>query len=273
MERENKMNGAVRSALREIIAPLPAKIAVSTSGGIDSSSLVAAALDEGKDISVFSFTFEDFESTDFLAAKKLAIKYSLPFVDVLLPKCQHTIYATVESIIAECRVKKKTAVECIFPFVFLTDKMLQLDYDCLLSGNAADGHFGLSKKAMIHFKEPLSKFNQFRQDYFSNKDSAQVKTLKTYCLNKGINLCTPYFEPKIFSLFINKTWDQLNKPRQKEAIRADFPDLDDLAIKPHSNLQMGDSRIAERVGAAALQHLPGAKNPVAVYNRIYSGQL
>lgn len=267
------MNGSVRSVLREIIAPLPMKIAISTSGGIDSSSLVVSALDEGKNVSVFSFTFEDFESTDFLAAKKLAIKYNLPFIDVLLPKCQQTIYATIKLIISECRVKKKTAVECIFPFVFLADKMLQLEHNCLLSGNAADGHFGLSKKAMIHFKEPLSKFNQFRHDYFSNKDSAQVKTLKEYCLKKGINLCTPYFEPKIFSLFIDRTWDELNKPRQKEAIRIEFPDLDDLAIKPHSNLQMGDSRIAERVGAAALKHLSGAKNPVAVYNRIYNGQL
>ena len=267
------MNGTVRSTLREIIAPLPTKVAISTSGGIDSSSLVASALDEGKSITVFSFTFEDFESTDFSAAKKLAKKYNLPFVDVLLPTCQHNIYATIKSIISECRVKKKTAVECIFPFVFLTDKMLQLGHDCLLSGNAADGHFGLSKKAMIHFKEPLQKFNQFRQEYFSNKDSAQVKTLKTYCSKNGINLCTPYFEPKIFSLFIGRSWDELNKPRQKEAIRAEFPDLDDLAIKPHSNLQMGDSRIAERVGAASLMHLPNAKNPVAVYNRIYSGHL
>jgi asparagine synthetase B (glutamine-hydrolysing) len=273
MERENKMNGLVRPTLRKLIAPLPNQIAVSMSGGIDSSSVIVAALDEGKDVTVFSFTFEDFESTDFKAAKKIAGKYSLPFVEVLLPSCPGKIYETIQSIIRECRIKKKTAVECVFPFVFLIDKMRQFNLKCLLTGHAADGHFGVSKKAMMHFREPLSKFNEFRQEYFSNPNSSQVRTLKGYCLARGVNLCTPYFEPDIFALFINRPWDELNKPRQKEAVRVEFPDLDDLAIKPHSNLQMGDSRIAERVGAAALKHLPGAKNPVAVYNRIYSGHL
>lgn len=267
------MNGLVRPTLRKLIAPLPKQIAVSMSGGIDSSSVIVAALDEGKDVTVFSFTFEDFESTDFKAAKKIAAKYNLPFVEVLLPSCPDKIYETIRSIIRECRIKKKTAVECVFPFVFLINKIRQFGLKCLLTGHAADGHFGVSKKAMMHFREPLSKFNEFRQEYFSNPNSSQVRTLKSYCLARGINLCTPYFEPDIFALFINKPWDELNKPRQKEAVRVEFPDLDDLAIKPHSNLQMGDSQIAERVGAAALTHLPGAKNPVAVYNRIYSGQL
>lgn len=267
------MNGPVRSTLKKIIAPLPERIAVSMSGGIDSSSVIIAALDEGKDVTVFSFTFEDFESTDFKAAKKIARKYDLPFVDVLLPSCPDKIYKTIKSIIGNCKIKKKTAVECVFPFVFLIDKISQFDFKCLLTGHAADGHFGVSKKAMMHFREPLSKFDEFRQDYFSNPNSSQVRTLKNYCLARDINLCTPYFEPDIFALFINRPWNELNKPRQKEAIRIEFPDLDDLAIKPHSNLQMGDSRIAERVGAAALKHLPGAKNPVAVYNRIYNGQL
>ena len=58
MERENKMNGLVRPTLRKLIAPLPNQIAVSMSGGIDSSSVIVAALDEGKDVTVFSFTFE-----------------------------------------------------------------------------------------------------------------------------------------------------------------------------------------------------------------------
>jgi len=267
------MIGPVRPTLRRIIAPLPKQIAVSMSGGIDSSSVIVAALDEGKDVTVFSFTFEDFESTDFKAAKKIAQKYKLPFVEVLLPSCPGKIYETIQVIIRQCRIKKKTAVECVFPFVFLIDKICQFDFKCLLTGHAADGHFGVSKKAMMHFREPLSKFNEFRQEYFSNPNSSQVKTLKSYCLTKGINLSTPYFEPDIFALFINRPWNELNKPRQKEAIRIEFPDLDDLAIKPHSNLQMGDSRIAERVGAAALMHLPNAKNPVAVYNRIYSGHL
>ena len=87
-----------------------------------------------------------------------------------------------------------------------------------------------------------------------------------------IGLFNPYFHPWVFDLWIDKNWQELNKPRQKEAIKKYFPELDKFKIKPHTNLQLGDSKIAQRVGNAVIsKYKPNAKSPVGIYNRIAKG--
>ena len=49
----------IRSVLQETLKPLKSKIAIATSGGIDSASLVMAARDLDKKQTVVSFTFDD----------------------------------------------------------------------------------------------------------------------------------------------------------------------------------------------------------------------
>jgi asparagine synthetase B (glutamine-hydrolysing) len=262
----------IRIALQKIIKPLPKKISVATSGGIDSSAVVVSALDVGKEVEVISFTFEDWLSQDFKSAKKLAEQFGLKFIPVYLPIESNEIINTVNYLIKVVRCKKKTAIECIFPFYYLIQTMLRSECKTLVTGVAADGHFGLSKKAMIHYSRDDLKFRKFRQDYFSNLESAGTKRLIELCKINKIQLSNPYFDPSVFSLWINKNWQELNKPRQKEAIRKWFPELDCLKIKPHTNLQLGDSKIAERIGSAVIsKYKPNAKSPVGIYNRIAKG--
>jgi hypothetical protein len=195
----------IRTVLHEILKPITSKMAIATSGGIDSASLVMAAQDLGKKQIIVSFTFDDFESHDF-------------------------------------------------------------KIDTLVTGLAADGHFGLSKKAMIHYSKDDKKFKQLRQEYFSTYESAHIVRLQQLCNNNQILLQNPYFSPLVFDLWIDKNWQELNKPRQKEAIKKYFPELDKFKIKPHTNLQLGDSKIAQRVGSAVVsKYKPYAKSPVGIY--------
>jgi hypothetical protein len=59
----------LRDLFKEILSPLPNRIAVATSGGISSAALLASAVEAGKTPTVTSFTFEGHYSTDFLYAK------------------------------------------------------------------------------------------------------------------------------------------------------------------------------------------------------------
>ena len=262
----------IRTVLQEIIKPLPKQICVATSGGIDSSSVVMSALDVGKKVSIYSFSFWNKFSSDFRAAQKLSDEFDLRFVPVFLPTERDKIVETVKHLIKKVGCKKKTAIECLFPFYFLVKQMKLLQDETLVTGVAADGHFGLSKKAMIHYSKDDQKFKKFRQDYFSNLESAGTKRLIKLCQQNKIQLCNPYFEPSVFSLWIDKNWEELNKPRQKEAIRMHYPELDCLKIKPHTNLQLGDSKIAETVGNAVIsKYKPNSKSPIGIYNRIAKG--
>ena len=262
----------IRTVLQEIIKPLPNKICVATSGGIDSSSVVMSALDVGKEVQIISFTFADRLSHDYKSALKLATKFNVVFVPVYLPTKTDEIVKTVKHLIKKVGCKKKTAIECLFPFYYLVKVMKRYKFETLVTGVAADGHFGLSKKAMIHYSKDDQKFRKFRQDYFSNLESAGTKRLIKLCELNKIQLCNPYFDPSVFSLWIDKNWAELNKPRQKEVIRKHYPELDCLKIKPHTNLQLGDSMIAERVGNAVIsKYKPNSKSPIGIYNRIAKG--
>ena len=141
-----------------------------------------------------------------------------------------------------------------------------------MTGLCDDGHFGLSKKAMIHYKHTQEKFDQFRHDYFSDPDAAGRKGIHKICQDHDVDIINPYCDPNVFKLFIGKSWDELNKPKQKYAIRKYYPELDQFKLPNHTNLQLGDSKIAQRVGNAVIsKYKPNAKSPVGIYNRIAKG--
>ena len=97
----------IRSVLQQTLKPLKSKIAIATSGGIDSASLVMAARDLNKKQTVVSFTFDDFESYDFRSARRLATYYDLKFLPVILPSDQNEIVETVHYLIKDIKCKKK----------------------------------------------------------------------------------------------------------------------------------------------------------------------
>jgi asparagine synthetase B (glutamine-hydrolysing) len=260
---------SLREILSAKIAAIPEKpIAVATSGGIDSSALVLAALDAGKKVTVASFSFSH-ESSDFKAARALAKTFDLFFLPVLLQRNEAAIAHEVRHLIEAWGVRKKAAVECLWPFLAAIRTVKGAGLDSLVVGSAADGHFALSKKAMIHHRYPKEKFQAFRKAYFENPDAAQVATLGSIGAASGVRILAPYHSREVFDVYSDSSWDDLNKPRQKEAIRREFPELDALKIARHTNLQLGDSRIAEVVGAAAIAtYAPGAKSAVAAYNEV-----
>ncbi len=255
----------MRQQLIDILAPLPRGFFIATSGGIDSSALVVAAIAADKDPRVISFTFDDFESNDYRRARRLAEHFGCPFEGVRMPSDPSPILCSIRLLIRQYRLSKKARIECAFPFLYLT---LAIQGKTLVTGLCADGHFGLSKKAMIHFRHPQAKFDQFRNEYFANPDAGGRQGIQKICNTYDVELVNPYLHASVFALLHGQSWDDLNKPRQKEAIRAAFPELDPLQLPRHTNLQLGDSKIAERLGATAMAAVPGSNSAVGAYNQL-----
>lgn len=260
----------LRSVLVDVLSDLADRdVAVAVSGGVDSSSLVLSLLDAGARPTVVSFTLDDRSSSDYQAALRLAAGLRLPFVESRLSTARADIVDGVRRLVLEYGATRKTEVECLWPFLAVLETLRGLRLDVLVTGSAADGHFALSKRAMIHFRYPVETFQAFRRDYFAKPDPAQTKTLARIGLDYGVDVRAPYTDPRVFELFVGRTWDDLNRPRQKEAIRSEFPELEPFRIRNHTNLQLGDSGIADTVGAAAIATFaPGARSSVAAYNRI-----
>lgn len=263
--------GSVRQTLTNELKNINGSVAVATSGGIDSSVLIMSCLDLGYKPYVLSFKMDNrSDSYDFDAARKLAKRFALEFVPVLLPSSPEIILQKVIYEIKHFQIKKKTAIECVYPMMFVFDICEQLDIKNLICGHAADGHYALSKKAMIHYRSTQELYQQFRKAYFKNKNVAQSETLNQIAKERNIKLYLPYMEQAYFDLFNDLSWFEVNTPRQKELVRRDFPELDVLKLKNHLNLQLGDSYIAETIGSEVLKQIaPNAKSPITAYNMLW----
>ena len=115
----------------------------------------------------------------------------------------------------------------------------------LINGLGADGHFCISKKGMIHYKD---KIQEFRDGLFLNENYAQklinIKMAKYY--NKTTII--PYLEKQMIEEFKDTTWDSINKPRQKQATLNNYKDyFSRIKVRNHINLQLGDSKIEKNL--------------------------
>ena len=165
----------------------------------------------------------------------------------------------------------KTKTECLWPFLYVCRFLESEGIGTLVTGHAAGGHFGTSKKAMIHYKTPKSKFQTFRSLFFRKPDFSQRQTLTALGSKHGVGVELPFGDPKMFSLFEDASWDDLNKPKQKQALRQEYPELDELKIKNNINFQLGDSGIADRISLCVRsRYASDARSAVTAYNRMAS---
>lgn len=259
----------VRNLLKEHLKTIDGNFAIFASGGIDSCSILACAADLKLSPTVISFTLADRLSHDFRFARLMARHYKLEFLPIYLPINKEIILKDVSELIKKYKLNKKTKIECLWPMLLSLKVLNKKGIKNIVTGLGADGHFGLSKKVMIHYKEPKKKFQKYKAQYFNDPTSAGIAYLKNIASDFDIKVFNPYFHKDFMGVFNDLSWDELNKPRQKEIIRRDFPELIKFKVKNHTNLQLGDSGIADTVGNAVKTLVaPNAKSVVTAYNMI-----
>ena len=242
-----------------------ARVCVAT-GGIDSAALVMACLDVGIKPTIVSFTLDDRESSDFQQGRRLAEWAQLPFLPVYLSTAEADIERDVWTGITRFGLRTKASIECGYPLMELMRQLSKERQAIVMTGHSCDGHFCISKRGMIHSRHTKGSFQAFRSEYFSKKQW-EWRMLRNLARCHGMAYVGPYWERSFFDLFADSCWDDVNRPRQKEPIRAAFPELDVLRIGNHRNYQLGDSGIAEIVGETMRRkYAPHAKSPVSAYN-------
>tara|TARA_R110000868_G_scaffold84663_1_gene238585 strand:+ start:2671 stop:3474 length:804 start_codon:yes stop_codon:yes gene_type:complete len=204
------------------------------SGGVDSLSLGFACDALGIKVHAYTFQIGETRTEDSVSAERACLlmgwEYSLVKVPIVNLEKDFLILAN------EWGCKKKTQFECTFPFLHLIP---QIKEKYVLSGIAADGHYGLSKKAMIHYRYPKEKFDLFRNNYFSQENPAgQVQQLSLLEYHGHIQ-CAPYLDKRVFDYFIQFDWDELNKPYQKYKVLTAYREkFQKVGRRPHMNLQL-----------------------------------
>jgi hypothetical protein len=234
------LRATLRHGLNEFLKTRPGPVAVSLSGGIDSASLLRVLQDIGRQVVAYSFTLAGHLSSDFSRARQIARTFDCRFVPIFLPTDPEALSDDLDRLI-DLGCKKKTAIECLWPYLYLVPAV---EERALVVGHCADGHFGVSKKAMIHYRYDTALLDGYRHKLFDDPGYAQTDLLGKLCGRYGLPTTAPYRADPVRAFFEGRSWREVNTPRQKEAIRREFPELDALCIGQHQNLQKGDSGIA-----------------------------
>lgn len=269
----------LRAILQSWIPLDEPKIAVLLSGGIDSTSVLLAALDvrkrTGGEVIAISFHVRGIDSTDYRQAQANAKSLGVRFEPVVLPNDVDTIGRDVTWLIHERGYRRKADIECAWPVTYALRYAKLIGCTTVLGGAAADGHFALNRKAQIRGKaEPFDAtwVDAFRDAYFSRTDPAQTFSLAAYGEEIGVRYRAPYLDRRLRDFLRGRTWAQLNRPFQKMPTRLAFPETEALAgCGRHTNLQLGDSGIAttfEKLVDSETWNPGGYRSVVGVYNTI-----
>lgn len=242
-------------------------VAILLSKGIDSHALLFELLEQAKKVVVYSFTLKDRESSDFKGARDTAKRLNLPFVPVYLPVDIDILKQDVLYLIQEKRLKKKTEIECTWP---LNYALKEIKEKVVVAGLGADGHFVLSKKGCIHYKHSVETMNEFRAKLFANPNYAQQEIVREIATEYEKTIILPFLLPEMIEVFKNTSWDELNKPKQKQVILDMFPhQFNNMKIYPHTNFQLSDSGISEHFTKLMDTNWSRGKSVTSIYNAIH----
>ena len=157
------------------------------SGGVDSLSLGFAAHRLGKKITAYTFHLEGDKSYDANKAEEVSKEFGWECKTVVVPTTN--LKDDFLRLVRNYDCRKKTHFECTFPFLYVFPHIKE---SYLLSGIGADGYYGVSKKAVLHFKEPKEKFDQFRRNYFRPFNVTGFRQIEQLSNERDIKLVHPY---------------------------------------------------------------------------------
>lgn len=274
--------------LREIvenqIEPLPTPIGIGLSSGVDSNALFASAvkIHGSKNVHAFSFMMNGILSTDYRCAMYNAQKMGCKFTGIFLPRDISILERDVRHIIMNWKISNKAGVECLWPILYFA-KEAKGKVPAVMIGINIDHYFGLQKSSILkhRVRDSVKKFDAYREgiyreEFVTNEKMAQVNRMGRVFATEGIEISAPFRSKEIHDLFKGTSWDELNKPKEKYPMRLAWrPEFSELAIRKHSNYQLGNTGIADHF--TNLLNTPicpkGAKSVVAIYNAIKRGEV
>jgi asparagine synthetase B (glutamine-hydrolysing) len=211
------------------------EVAVLLSGGADSLSVALAAHRLGKKIHAYTFHLHDQMTYDFGKAMNTCNQMKWECTPVIVPV--DNLISDFHRLRTEFGCVKKTHFECCYPFMYIYPQITQKE---VLSGWAADGYFGVSKKANIHYKHTKVLFDTFRNEYFEADNRAGYIWHNRVAVANNKKFIAPYLDSTIKDYFYQFDWYEVNQPYQKHHVIEAFPEFQTIGKpKKHINLQLG----------------------------------
>lgn len=246
------------------------------SGGVDSATMLAAALACGYKPRIFTFRLSNYVSPDFKVAESMARTFDCEFHPVIIPMDIGSLIADVKRIITITGSSLKTHVQCSHPFLYLCEEANRIGAKKFVYCSSGSSLYGDGRKAMIAYHQQgeeayrAIRLHECTPDGWGSTDSI-IKLCGTF----GVEIYDPYLYPDLMQFMLSLTFSEMHKPRQKYIGLLAFSEFWKKGnwYRESSNFQI-NSRLRE-FHDALLQsphNTQGHKNVVGIYNRIKNEQ-
>lgn len=245
-------------------------VAVFLSGGMDSTCCLLSCIDLGLNITAYSFYLEGHISQDICASREITKKLGIKLNEVIVPYSSYKLQEDVFKIIKEYKTAKKTAVQCIHPFIYIMPTVKEKD---IISGLYADDLYGTSRKGNIIGRRSKKEFDEYRRKQLAQKDYSCVY-IKECARKYGKNLITPFVGGFTEEYLMSLDWKEMNGKRPKMIAVKAFEDyyMKNAWYRKNSNLQV-NSGIREYHDLLLNTPMNKRKNKsvTGIYNDILKG--
>lgn len=246
-------------------------VALLFSGGMDSLSLLLSCLDAGITPHLYTFKLKNIESEDVVSSRRIAKILNLEYTEIEIEDNLNQLVNDVFYIIKKFKVKKKTQIQCIQPFMHIIPKIRE---NIILSGLCADDIYGTSRKMQELGRKNGDDFFKKRLEKHDNIESSSYVFIKEICEDYDKKFIAPYKDNEILVKHILKCeFKKLHSPKQKNIMYEAYKkEIDKYRLyRRNVNLQVG-SGIREWHNILLNTELNNKnyKSVVGIYNTIYN---
>lgn len=245
-------------------------VALLFSGGMDSLSLLLSCLEIGIKPRLYSFRLQNVISDDIVASRKIAKLYNLELVEVEIEQDVDKLISDITYIIKKYKVKKKTQIQCIQPFLYLVK---EINENTVLSGLCADDILGTTRKMQIEGRKSDNEFHQMRLDKHNDLKSSSYCYIKAIFEENNKNFIAPYKDnDDLVNFLLSKTFFQIHTPKIKQITYDNYKEIE------KNNLYRRNSSLQKNSGIANWHNelletelnINNWKSVIGIYNYIYN---
>lgn len=218
-------------------------VALLFSGGTDSLTCLFAMLNIGIKPTLYSFHMKNTIHKDIEVSMKVAKHLNLNHEIISINEDVKQLENDVTFLCKVMKLNRKTNVQCTYPFLHVIPKIKEKN---IVTGLCADDLYGTSKSMSIKYAKDKEGFDKARHKIFNNEYSSAYKPIKEVVESYGKTFLVPYRNKNVIDYFMSLSWEELNKPKQKQIAIDSYKDyFDELNVyRKNSNLQVG-SKIRE----------------------------
>ena len=211
------------------------RICIGLSGGIDSTTIGLVADHLGLEVNAISYKRKDFESSDYNQAKKTCEILGWKFHTVVLK--EENPKDVFLSMIKDYNCKRKTEIECLYPYLPIFETAIDLGFEKLMVGfNTSPDNRKTATKCRqnpgAYWNDIIKRTETYREVPTITKTNGNpllsyaCRKLYEVGKQKGIRVVAPMWGKKYNTLFQkrNLTPNDMNKGYNKSYLKLCFPE-------------------------------------------------